>query len=457
MSATAISISFLGGAGTVTGSKTLIAYAGRKLMVDCGLFQGLKALRLLNREPLSVAPAAIGTLIVTHAHLDHIGYIPLLVKNGFAGRIYATRPTCELARVILNDSAKLQEEEAFLANRYGYSRHAPAQPLYTVKDAEFALSFFTPAEDVVWNRLDADCSFRFLKNGHILGSAFVELMVMNKKFVFSGDLGRPISLLMEPPARIKEADYLILESTYGDRDHKRVSTDTELADIVNLALRKKGNLIIPTFAVERAQEIMFVLNRLREKKMIPESLPVYLDSPMGIDVTRIMMKYPQWHKLSDDSCRQVFSGVRMVSELRDTMNIIRDKSPKIIIAGSGMLSGGRALEYLKAHLGNRRTTVLFVGYQAEGTRGRALLQGAKEIKIHGRYYTVRAGIKELSYFSGHADRTEILEWLSYFKERPGRIFLNHGEPASSDALRKLIDEKKGWECHIPLLNSRFEL
>jgi metallo-beta-lactamase family protein len=450
-------LTFLGGAGTVTGSKTLIEFNGNKILVDCGLFQGLKELRLLNRQPFAVEPASINTVIITHAHLDHVGYLPLLVKNGFSGNIYATPPTCDLAKIILTDSAKLQEEEAQLANRGGYSKHHPAEPLYTLKDSAEALKHFVPVEGEQWIQLSNEFRFRFIKNGHILGSCFVEAMAGDKKIVFSGDLGRMNPLLLEAPKKITSADYLILESTYGDRDHPEAPTDAVMAEIVNDALRKQGNLIIPTFAVERAQEVMFVLHDLREKNMIPESVPIYLDSPMGVDATQVMLKYPGWNKLSEERCRHICDEVIMVKEFNDTMNIIKEKHSKIIIAGSGMLSGGRVLEYLKAYVNDRRTTILFVGYQAEGTRGRAMVSGAKHIKIHGKYYQVNAEIKEVSSFSGHADRTEMMEWLKNFTAMPQKIFLNHGEPQSSLALKKLIEEKRKTECIIPKMNEMFAL
>lgn len=451
------SISFLGGAGTVTGSKTLLEFDGQKILIDCGLFQGLKVLRQKNWQPLPVNPSSINSVIITHAHLDHVGYIPLLVKNGFSGNIYATPPTCDLAKIILLDSAKLQEEEAWLANQGGYARHTPAKPLYTINDAEKSFKHFVPIEDENWVPLRNDFSFRFLRNGHILGSAFVEIILKGKKIVFSGDLGRANPLLLEPPVKISEADYLILESTYGDRDHPKMPAESVLASIVIDALRKKGNLIIPTFAVERAQEIMFLLNSLKSKNMIPSNIPIYLDSPMGIDATDVMMKYPAWHILSTEFCNRICQNIIKVRELKETLNIIRENKPKIIIAGSGMLSGGRALEYLKAYADDTKTTVLFVGYQAEGTRGRAMLQGAKHIKIHGNYYKINAQVKEISSFSGHADQSEILDWLSNFSKKPQKIFLNHGELKSSNALRLLIQDKFEIECEIPQLNTHILL
>jgi metallo-beta-lactamase family protein len=451
------SLTFLGGAGTVTGSKTLLEFNGSKILIDCGLFQGLKELRLLNRKPFPVNPAEIIAVIVTHAHLDHVGYLPLLVKKGFRGKIYSTPPTRDLAKIILTDSAKLQEEEAELANRGGYSKHRPAEPLYTMKDSAEAMKHFFPVMDEQWIPLNSDVSFRFIRNGHILGSCFVEVLAGKNKIVFSGDIGRLNELLLEPPKKISEADYLILESTYGDRNHPEAPTDAVMAGIVNDALRKQGNLIIPTFAVERAQEVMFVLHELRDKNMIPSSVPVYLDSPMGVDATEVMMQYPGWHKLSRELCKHICDGVVMVKEFSATKRIIKEKHSKIIIAGSGMLSGGRALEYLKAYVNDRRTTVLFVGYQAEGTRGKAMLSGEKTIKIHGENYHVNAEIKEASSFSGHADRSEILQWLKNFSSIPKKIFLNHGDPKCLAAMKKLLEESLNANCVIPKLEENFRL
>lgn len=454
---TNFSIQFLGGAATVTGSKTLVEHGEEKYLIDCGLFQGLKVLRLLNRQKPEYDAAKLSAVIITHAHLDHVGYLPLLVKNGYTGNIFMTGPTSELARIILLDSAKIHEEEARMANQGGYSKHAPAEPLYTIKDAEDSLKQFVVVHDEEWITLSADSEFRYHRNGHILGSCSVELKAGDKTIVFSGDMGRKESQLLNPPVKIERADYLVLESTYGDRDHPARPAELDLALIVTDALIGGGNLIIPTFAVERAQEIMFILNSLKAKNLIPASVPIYLDSPMGIDVTDVYLKYPDWHTLSPEACRMISNGTTRVRDFEDTQAIIEQKHSKIIIAGSGMLSGGRALEYLKAYVGETNTTVLFVGYQAEGTRGRAMLNGAEHIKIHGNYYRINAKIKEIQAFSGHADRTELLSWLGEFQVKPSRIFLNHGELKSSDALRQSIEEQFHIPCTVPLLNAKIEL
>lgn len=453
----AVQIRFLGAASTVTGSKTLVEFGSAKVLIDCGLFQGLKNLRLLNRQPLDVDVPAINAVIITHAHLDHVGYLPLLVKNGFRGPIYATAPTCDLARIILFDSAKIHEEEAQMANRGNYSKHTPAEPLYTVKDAERVLQYFVPVTDKEWIAVAPEFQFQLHRNGHILGSTFVEILCKGKRIIFSGDLGREHALLLDAPVKPGKADYVILESTYGDRNHTTAPKDEELALIVTGALQKQGNLIIPTFAVERAQEIMLILNQLKAKNMIPAHVPIYLNSPMGIDVTDIYLKYPEWHTLSREACRMITQGTIRVRDIEETRRIIEGKESKIIIAGSGMLSGGRALEYLKSYAGDENNTILFVGFQAEGTRGRALLRGAEHIKIQGNYYRVNAAVKEISAFSGHADQTELLNWIAHFSEKPQKIFLNHGEPKSAEALRIQIEEKFGLSCVVPLLHSAYVL
>lgn len=457
MNEPSLSLTFLGAAGTVTGSKTLVEVGDKKILVDCGLFQGLKAFRQLNRQPLIIEPRLIDAVIITHAHLDHVGYLPLLVRNGFRGKIYCTPPTFDLAKIILTDSAKLQEEEARLANRGGYTKHSPAEPLYTRKDAQMAQKYFHTVPDKEWVALDEKIKFRFIRNGHLLGSCLAELDAAGTMIVFSGDLGRPESLLLESPNIPSRADYLVMESTYGDRYHSTEPADIQLATIINETLRKGGNLLIPTFAVERAQEIMYLINLLKERNMIPPHVPVFLDSPMGIDATQIMMKHPSWHKLSKTVCKNICKDITMVRELKQTRQVMKQKGQKIIIAGSGMLSGGRALEYLKNWIEKESTTVLFVGFQAEGTRGRAMLRGADKIKIHGQYYNVHARLKEISSFSGHADRGEILGWLGKFKTQPRKIFLNHGELKSSESLRQMIDERFHTDCVVPLLNQRFTL
>lgn len=445
-----LSIRFLGGAGTVTGSKYLVEGHGKRILIDCGLFQGIKQLRLLNREPLPVEPASLDAVILTHAHLDHTGYLPLLVKSGFAGRIFATPPTAALAELILRDSAILQEEEARLANEGGYSRHTPALPLYTSDDVDRVLLQLVVRDDAAWIQVDEGISFRYRKNGHILGSAFVELRWRDTLLVFSGDVGRPASLLLSPPERPEEADILVVESTYGDRLHPREQTEEVLARVINDTWRRGGSVIIPSFAVGRAQELMLLLSRLRHRRDIPD-IPLLLDSPMGVEATEIMRRFPDWHSLPEDEERAIWKDVTMIRRYRDTLEVLRKRESCIVIAGSGMVTGGRVLSYLEKYVEDRRSTVLLAGYQAEGTRGRQMLDGAHEIKIRGRYYRVYARLQYLESLSAHADQAELIHWMSALHRPPAQVFLVHGEPQAADALRVKLVDTFGWNVQVPML------
>lgn len=443
-------IRFWGAAGTVTGSKFLIEGNGKRILVDCGLFQGVKNLRLLNRSPLPLAPSSIDAVIVTHAHLDHTGALPLLVKNGFGGRIFVTPPTRALAELILRDSAVLQEEEAELANKGMYTKHRPAEPLYTVQDVEQTLLHFVVRDDEEWIPLYDDIRFRYRKSGHIPGAAWVDIEWAGKTMVFSGDIGRRKSLLHEAPERPVKADVVVMESTYGDRLHADDTTESVIADAVNETYRRGGMVLIPSFAVGRAQEVMVVLDRLRRRGVIP-NMPVYLDSPMGVEATKIMQAFPQWHTLPESEGQAVWSNVTMIRKYKDTLALLRDKESKIVIAGSGMATGGRILHYLERYIEDRRSTVLMVGYQAEGTRGRQMVDGAHEVKIHGRFYRVHASIRLVHSLSAHADQAGLLHWLSGLQTPPKQLFLVHGEPQAADALRVKIADQLGWQALVPRL------
>lgn len=450
------SIQVLGGAHTVTGSKHLLTLNGLRVLLDCGLFQGIKSLRLKNREPLPVDPKTIDFLLLSHAHLDHCGYIPLLVKEGFKGRIIMTPPTRDLATLILKDCAKIQEEDAANANRHGYSKHSPALPLYTAQDVDKALPMFETVKDEEWMFLNDKVSFRFVQNGHILGSCFIDIKNDSQRIVFSGDIGRSVSDLMKPPKILLEADILIMESTYGDRLHEAMPSSDELAKVVNDTIHQHGVLLIPSFAVGRAQELMLLINELKAALQIP-NVPVYLDSPMAADASFILRRYPSWHKLPDASCDSVFKDIHIVREFSETRKVIESKGSKIVIAASGMLSGGRVLEYLKALAGYRENTILLTGYQAAGTRGRALKEGAKEVKMHGRYIPVKASVREIASLSAHADQGEMLTWLKAFEKPPKTILLVHGEAHGLEAFRvKIIDELK-CKVLIPEQNQVLEL
>jgi metallo-beta-lactamase family protein len=441
-----ISIRFLGGAGTVTGSKYLLRASEKNILIDCGLFQGLKKLRLTNWKPFPVDPKSIDLILLTHGHLDHVGYLPRLAKDGFGSEIWATAPTLEIAKVILEDSAKIQEEESEHANTFGYSKHKKALPLYDLNDVKKTTPLFTSQPPNQWLTISDSIRVRFRYNGHIIGSTFIEMNLGDKTIVFSGDIGRTIDPLLYPPELPEEADVLIMESTYGNRIHPSDSEE-QLIRTIN---ESSGTILIPSFAVERTQSLMFLLWKLRKRKAI-QDIPVYMDSPMGRNVLEIFHHHPSWHKLSRNECTEMCDDIIRVKTMEETLKLATDKNPKIIIAGSGMATGGRILTYLEHYLGNKTCTILLVGYQAEGTRGRQLLDGVEEIKLHGKQFTVKATIKNIDGLSAHADQTELLHWLSKLKIAPQHIFITHGELEAAKSLRDKIRQDKGWNCHIPNL------
>lgn len=450
------SLQFLGAAGTVTGSKTIIEYGGKRILVDCGLFQGLKDLRLQNREKFLVDPETIETLLLTHAHLDHCGYIPLLVKKGFHGDIHCTEPTEDLTEIILKDSAKIQEEEAERANTHGYSKHSPAKPLYDLKDVAKCKPLFVTHNYHEWVILDEFAKFQFRNAGHILGSAMVELRIEDKTFLFTGDLGRTKPLLLAPPEHPKSADVLVIESTYGDRLHDEKDAREELHDVIMETVHKGGILMIPTFAVERAQELLYLLSRLKRDGRLP-GIPVYLDSPMGVSATEVMMKSPGWHSLSKEEVGEMDSVVRLITDANTSRSVVADTRPKIVLAGSGMITGGRIIHYLNRYLDEERNTVLLAGFQAAGTRGRALEEGATELKFFGQYHPVKAEIRKITSLSAHADQGEIMDWLKHFEKAPEQVFINHGEPHASDALRVKIEHELGWNVQVVQPNRVYDV
>lgn len=441
---------FLGGAGTVTGSKYLIDHDGTRVLVDCGLFQGLKKLRVLNWDQLPVNAADIDAVLLTHGHLDHVGFLPRLVDMGFRGRIYGTVPTLDVAEIILRDSARLQREEADRANRGGYSRHHPAKPLYDEEDAERTLTFFSEVELDQPLSVSDSITARFRYNGHIIGATFIEVDVDGKRLVFSGDIGRADDPLLRPPGKPTRADVLFIESTYGDCLHPETDTEEELATIVNETVERGGTLIIPSFAVERTQTLMLLLWQLNRAGRIP-NVPMIMDSPMGRRVLQVFQHNLEWHNLTPRDCAIMCGAFNIVEDFSETESVIADPRPKIVIAGSGMVTGGRVLSYLLEYIGRPETTVMLVGYQAEGTRGRALLDGVPQIKFYGQYFDVNARIASISGLSSHADQRELLEWLGDLENEPEHIFITHGEPAPADALRVKIRDTYGWEAEVPAL------
>lgn len=449
-------LTFLGGAGTVTGSKSLLEIDDKKILIDAGLFQGLKELRLKNWDTFPVNPSTIDAIILTHAHLDHCGYIPVLIKNGFNGFIYCTPPTYELIKIILLDSAKIQEEESEHSNKYQYTKHKPAKPLYTVKEAENSFKHFKTLEFNIRFPLFNTVFFEFINNGHILGSASIKINVQNEIIVFSGDLGRSNPLILPKTATIPNADYVIMESTYGNKEHPEIDIKKSLLEIVLETYKKGGNLLIPTFSVERAQELIYLFKELKKVGSLP-AIPIYLDSPMGVNATQVYFNYLNYLNLTEFDLADMIKTVQLIKSVEISKAVIKDKKQKIVLAGSGMVTGGRILHHLKRNIGDSRNTILLVGFQAEGTRGRSLLEGEKEIKFMGEYHQVKAEVKCINAFSGHADQSDLLDWLSNFSPKPKEIFLNHGEIHQSNALCTKIKTTFQTNCKVAKMNGVYKL
>ena len=490
-----VSLTFLGAAGTVTGSKHLLEVAGRRILVDCGMFQGLKELRQRNWAPLPVDPASIDAVILTHAHLDHCGYLPRLVSAGFRGRIFCTPATKELCSVVLPDAAHIQEEDAREANRHGFTRHSPALPLYTSADAARALTQLQPVGyerpipilskgglTQVRGRSDlgqtlppsvarrnepsaqtsTEITVEFINAGHLLGSAYARVQVAGKTILFGGDLGRYGRPVLPDPMPVPEADVLLLESTYGDRLHEPDDNGARLAALVNDCARRGGKLIIPSFAIGRVEEVLYWLKRLEEEDRIP-ALPVFVDSPMAI--AALQFYSDRLNELDADLVRpdairhvSAFATTRMttIASAQQSADLVASRQPSIIIASSGMATGGRVLRHLAATISNPKNTVMFVGYQATGTRGRLLIDGAREIKLLGRTVPVAARIELIDSMSAHADYRETLRWLSGFTRPPAMTYLVHGDPAALAALSARITAEKGWPVHIAAHLERVE-
>jgi len=455
------SLTFLGAAGTVTGSKHLLDTGSHRVLVDCGLFQGLKELRARNWQPLPIAAGAIDAVVLTHAHLDHCGYLPRLVAEGFRGRVFCTPGTRDLCSLVLPDSAHIQEEDARDANRHGYSKHHPALPLYTANDAAQALTQLQP---VGYNRpvpVVPGVDVEFINAGHLLGSAYARVTFDRRTMLFGGDLGRYGRPVLPDPLPIEGADVLLVESTYGDRLHGPDDQGNQLAAIVNAAVERGGKLIVPAFAIGRVEEVVYWLKRLEEEKRVPV-LPVYLDSPMASQALRFYAQRadeldPEMQKRERGVC--VFCTTRMttVSSVQQSIDLVASRQPAIVIASSGMATGGRVLYHLTAGLPNPRNTVMFVGYQAAGTRGRSLIDGAKVVRIKGRDIAVAATIEHVDSMSAHADAGEIMRWLGGFIAPPAATYLVHGEPVALEALRARVTEEKQWPVHVAGYQQRVEI
>lgn len=441
-------IQFLGATQTVTGSKYLLKAENKTILVDCGLFQGPRALRRRNWDPLPIDPASIDYVLLTHAHIDHSGYIPLLVKNGFQGKIFCTQVTEDLCGILLPDSGYLQEEEARYANLKGYSKHHPALPLYTASEAEAALAYFQPIALNQRYQINENLYFSFHYAGHILGAAMIRVEHYLTSLLFSGDLGRPNDPIMRPPHEPIPSDYYVIESTYGDRAHKDIDPETQLQEIIQRTYQRGGITLIPAFAVGRAQAILYYLYELKRKNQIPD-IPVFIDSPMATDATQIFYEYADQHRLSKEQSAAVCKTAQYIHNLDDSIAIDQQNTPMIIISASGMLSGGRILHHLK-HFGQiERNTLVFCGFQAHGTRGEHLLSGEREVKLFGERLPIRAEIVQLDNTSAHADGDDVIDWLGHIQKTPRKIFITHGEPEAAAALKNRIEETYTWDCLVP--------
>src|SRR5580700_3540096 len=460
-------ITFLGAAGTVTGSKYLIEAGGKRLLVDCGLFQGPKELQQRNWNNLPIDPASIDWVLLTHAHIDHTGYLPRLVREGFSGPIYSNAATHELCQLLLLDSAHLQEEDAQYAAKKNYSSHKPPLPLYTVAQAQTSLARFGEIPRADAFSISPQFSVRPHDAGHILGSSWLELTITeNGKqtlVVFSGDVGRYDQPILKDPESPTRADFLLCESTYGDRDHPTGSVPDALADVINRVEKRGGAIVVPAFAVGRTQTLMYYLRDLLEQKRIP-ALPVYVDSPMAINVTGIYVKHKEDHDA--DFVQQEEQGnrdplnvqnVHMTRAVEDSKKINDVAGPCIIIPASGMATGGRILHHLAHRLPDSRSAVLLVGYEAEGTGGRALADGAQYLRIHGQEVPVRAEIVKIDQLSAHAGRSELLRWLSGITIPPHQTFLVHGEPNALESFHGAITSKFNWPVTVPEYLQSFDL
>lgn len=444
----ALRLKFLGATDSVTGSRYLLEEGDRRILVDCGLFQGYKVLRERNRQPFPVPPSSIDAVVLTHAHLDHTGYVPSLVRDGFRGPVYATAGTAELCTLLLPDSGHLLEEEAETALRRKSSRHAVPRPLYTAEDAVRSLERFEPQEFDRRIDLGEGLAFSFRRAGHILGAAQVRVESNGHSLHFTGDLGRDDDPLMNPPAPLERCDVLVTESTYGDRAHPRTDPESELGEVVNRVAKRGGVVLIAAFAVGRAETLMLHLSRLIRKRKIPD-IPVFLNSPMAVDATEMYQRHRDEHRISDAEFREMYRLPVMVRTVDESKLLNLRGGPMVIISASGMLTGGRVLHHLEAYAGERKNCIVLSGYQAGGTRGAALLEGAQTLRVYGRDLPIRAEVVSLESLSAHADADAILTWMSHAPAPPRMTFVTHGEIGASDVLRRRIEHELRWPARVP--------
>jgi metallo-beta-lactamase family protein len=443
-----VRLGFQGGTGTVTGSRYLVEAADRRVLVDCGLFQGYKQLRLRNwsRPPFEVGQ--IDAVVLTHAHIDHSGYLPRLFRLGYKGPVFCSPGTLELCRLLLPDSGHLHEEDAKYANRHGFSKHRPALPLYTLEDAEECLKLFRTVKQGVQFAPAKGFRAELRPTGHILGASFIRMECAGTSITFSGDLGRPDDALMNAPAAPLQTDYLVIESTYGDRRHPDIDREAELGTWLRKACARGGVTVIPTFAVGRAQSLLWQISRLKEQGQLPD-VPVFLDSPMAVDATELYRRFRQEHRLDEAQCRRMCTTAAFVNSPEQSMELDRRSGPMIILSAAGMATGGRVLHHLKTFAGDPRNLILFAGYQAPGTRGAALVGGSRRLRIHGEEHVVGAEVGQLEASSSHADADELLAWLRQLPAPPRQVFVTHGEPGAADALRFRIEHELGWPAMVP--------
>ncbi|MCV7152691.1 MBL fold metallo-hydrolase RNA specificity domain-containing protein [Mycolicibacterium pyrenivorans] len=446
----------LGAASTVTGSKHLLESDGKRILVDCGLFQGVKNLRELNWAPLAVDPSSIDAVVVTHAHLDHTGYLPRLVRDGFRGPIVSTKATAAVADIILRDSAAIQERDADFLNRHRATKHHPALPLYDSDDAGRALELFVTHPFGREFSLPGDAVGMFRRAGHILGAATVDLTWQGRRIVFTGDLGRYDDPVMLDPEPVPAADYLLMESTYGDRTHERADPADVIAKVVNETVERGGTLLIPAFAVGRAQTLLYYLWQLRSGGKLPD-VPIYLDSPMAINASDLLGAYPRDHRLPPEVYQGMCAMAIYTREAEESKRISANRDPKVVISASGMATGGRILHHLKTFAPDPRNTIMVTGYQVPGTRGRSIAAGERYVKIHGEWVPINAQVANLQMLSAHADADELIRWAGGFAKPPRRVFVVHGEPQAADTLRRRLDHELGWEATVPRVNQLFAL
>jgi metallo-beta-lactamase family protein len=451
-----VQVKFLGASGSVTGSRYLLEIGDFRLLFDCGLFQGLKELRLRNWDEFPVDAESIDALVISHAHIDHSGYLPKLVKEGFRGPIYCTRPTADLMEIMLLDSAKLQEEEATFAFEKGYSKHSHPLPLYTAADAQGVFPLLKKHSYNERIKIHEKVEIMFHDAGHLLGSAITEVFIngdnQKKKIVFSGDLGRYQDAMLHSPSAIDQADILFVESTYGNKDNPAIDPTVELEKIANETFFNNGVLVIPAFAIGRTQVLLYYLHKLMEEDKIPD-VPVYIDSPMAISATYLYYKYPEYHKVKfnqSEFARQMETNMLVfVKSSKHSKALNEIKSRAIIISSSGMMTGGRILHHMYHRLRNSQDTFLIAGYQAEGTRGRKLLNGDPTIRIFGENVPVNCRIKNMTALSGHADREELFTWMKNFKVNPKITFTVHGESPDLDKYAQAIRDRMKWNVIQP--------